>query len=119
MSSLTVPEREALDAMTTPQLAATWCALNRFEKPAELAEHFPANWESLTFPAQRRFIGPYMAGILDLIGLKPCLREWNRTRMTDAEFEQWWSTAQGNPLVAFTARPKAAAKRSQGAGTKG
>lgn len=85
-------EVATLATLTPEQKARAWCAMNSYERPTELAAHWPANWETMTREAKHDFLGPLMFAILDAIGLRACLREWNRDRMTDAEFDTWWQS---------------------------
>lgn len=83
------PGASLLEGIPPAQYAAIWCALNKGELPAAVVVR-PANWESMLPMAQHQFAWPIMAEIMHAIGLKACLREWNRARMTDQEFEAWW-----------------------------
>ncbi len=67
--------------------AEIWCALNRFQWPEELGpkpDGDGAIWER-------------MSEISTRIGMKECLREWNKGWMSDEEFEAWWSKANHSP----------------------
>lgn len=68
------PDARSAGASTIPitaYLAKAWCDLNR-ARYADLGTHVR------------------MAEIEAQIGLKACLREWNRGQMTDMEFDVWW-----------------------------
>lgn len=57
--------------------ARRWCDLNRGERRGMTAEEAWAE----------------MSRITDLIGLKACLKEWNRQRgMSARDFEEWWGS---------------------------
>jgi hypothetical protein len=72
--------------------ARVWCALNRFEWPRELANHKPDQWEII--PESERMKTADGARLWKAANEhtthKECLREWNRDRMDDAQFEEWW-----------------------------
>jgi len=67
-----------LNAQDNKTLASWWSILNRHEWPEGLDE---------LIESQR---WPIMCWIEDKIGRKECLRDWNKERMSDEEFEKWW-----------------------------
>lgn len=67
-------------------LAKWWCLLNRWEWPSEVPDP-----EAKDAPEPQRR-GALMRGVESRIGTKACLREWNRERMSDEEFEEFWRT---------------------------
>ena len=66
------------------KLASWWCAINIFEWPEELAQ-FKDKVEPIEI----------MSFISLTVGYKACLREWNKERMNDEKFEQWWKNKSG------------------------
>lgn len=66
-------------------LASWWSTLNRWEWPDKLLNPEPNEY----IKNGRR--GEIMSFILSKIGLKECLRDWNKDRMTDDHFETWWN----------------------------
>jgi hypothetical protein len=85
---MTDEDLKSLRAAPPLMLAEWWCLLNRWGWPAEgLGEPDDQQYA----PNSRR--GQIMRWIMDKVGHKACLREWNRERMTDAEFDAWWGRA--------------------------
>jgi hypothetical protein len=85
---MTEADRKAVAEAPPLMLAEWWCLLNRFDWPKEglgEAEAVPEPWR----PTPRR--SAIMNGIVDRIGMRECLREWNR--VTEAEFALWWGTS--------------------------
>jgi hypothetical protein len=72
---LTLEETQALSAMPESRLARCWCELNSSRKVPELPN--APTW-------------PVMTWIMNKIGFKACLREWNRDNMDDEQFETFW-----------------------------
>lgn len=68
---------------------AIWCVLNRQEWHPSLKDK-PSNYDTMTRQALHDFRWGIMQEILRVVGLKACLREWNRETMTDDEFEDFW-----------------------------
>lgn len=68
-----------------------WCQLNGWEFPDELIEFKPTNWELLPILEKDKIISPATKYIKDRISEKELLREWNKDRMTDQEFEEFWA----------------------------
>lgn len=85
------PEQALLD-LPMQGRARVWCALNRFEWPVELEQFKPAGWDAMSH--SERLKTPVGVALWRAANehttMKECLREWNRDRMTDAEFEDWW-----------------------------
>jgi hypothetical protein len=78
-------DKAAIEQADTATLAKWWCLLNKFEWPAHgLGTPEPAEYK----PGSRR--GQIMAAIMDRIGLRECLREWNAETMPGEAFDQWW-----------------------------
>lgn len=74
--------------------ARVWCALNRFEWPKELEPLKPEGWDMMQ-PIERMNSPEGVAlwrAANEHTTHKECLREWNRERMTDVEFELWWAS---------------------------
>lgn len=67
-------------------LAKWWCQLNSWEWPDQIPDPEPEEKER---PNRR---GTIMDEICARIGIKACLREWNRERMSEEEFEEFWKT---------------------------
>lgn len=86
MSTLERQDADAIAQADTKTLARWWCLLNRFEWPTEgLGAPEPQEYKK----GSRR--GQIMNAIMDRIGLKECLREWNADSMPGEAFDQWWS----------------------------
>lgn len=64
--------------------AELWCALNRGEWQPELGPEPDDHRE------RHKIIWPRMVQIMGRIGIKECLREWNREEMPGAVFDEWW-----------------------------
>lgn len=79
-----------LEGVPENQLAAIWCRLNCHERDDRI-KPWPANWDEMTGEARQKFIWPIMCEIMKKIGLKECLREWNKERMPGKEFDDWWA----------------------------
>lgn len=75
------PDARSAGASASERLAEEWCDLNR-ARNADRGVHLR------------------MAEIEESIGIRACLREWNRGAMTDADFEAWWRR-RGKGLVAL------------------
>jgi len=75
---------EILEATTKSVLASWWSQLNRFEWPDDLPNPEPSEY----IRNGRR--SEIMRWISERIGVKECLRDWNKKGMTDEEFEAWW-----------------------------
>ena len=77
-----------LGNFTHAELARFWCRLNSFDWPKQLGDK-PAGYGDHDDDKSGIAI---MNEIQTIIGIKECLREWNKTRMTDEQFESWWDT---------------------------
>ena len=71
-------------------LAVWWCQLNRFESPAELAFE---NADPQDDGGERWTV---MSWIGEAVGYRELLREWNRDRMNDEEFNDFWRAGEGH-----------------------
>lgn len=65
-------------------LGKWWVLLNRWDWPEELPDPEPSEY----VPGGRR--SELMGWITDAIGLRACLREWNRDCMSEDEFNDFW-----------------------------
>lgn len=65
-------------------LARIWCSLNNYEWPEALGPKPPS------YTKDDRTWWPVMKAIETTIGLKECLREWNKDNKPGDEFDQWW-----------------------------
>ena len=87
MHAITEEDRKALESAPCLMLAEWWCLLNKFEWPGEgmgEPDPIPAPWRVDT----RR--NAVMSWISSRIGLRECLREWNREAMPGELFDEWW-----------------------------
>ena len=75
---------DALSQITDAEAATWWCALNRWEWPANLPNPEPVS----NGKNPRR--SALMHAIHSRIGLKECLREWNKDGMPGKQFDVWW-----------------------------
>ena len=73
--TLTLDENKLLSEANPQQLAEYWCTLNRKERVVGLRAE---PWDA-------------MCWIMNKIGLKACLREWNKDTMDDEQFESFWN----------------------------
>lgn len=73
-----------LEAAPPAILAQWWCDLNRWRWPSDLADEEPKEH----IPGGRRT--QIMNWINEKIGMKECLRYWNRETMPGAEFDRWY-----------------------------
>jgi hypothetical protein len=78
-----------LEGIPREKYAEVWCKLNNGE-PHELVQGWPANFDTMTRSAKQAFIWPVMSEILNEIGYKECLREWNKDTLPGKEFDEWW-----------------------------
>lgn len=86
MSRLEQHDADAIAQADTKTLARWWCLLNRFDWPMDgLGAPEPPEYT----PGGRR--GQIMGAIMDRIGPKECLREWNADSMPGEAFDQWWN----------------------------
>lgn len=84
-TAITDDDRKAIAAASDQTLAVWWCTLNRWEWPSNgLGEPESPKYQ------RRSRRGYIMDAIQARIGARACLREWNRKRMTDQEFDEWW-----------------------------
>ena len=74
----------ALSQQDAPTLAKWWCSLNSWSWPDELAK--PAD-PDVRLDSRRSRI---MRWIEEAIGMRECLREWNRDTMQAEEFNDFW-----------------------------
>lgn len=75
-----------LKQFTAKQLAEFWCSLNSFEWPPELGDK-PAGYGDRDDDKS----GIKIMGLIEReLGIKECLREWNKDRMDNDQFEAWW-----------------------------
>jgi len=75
---------ELLQQTDHATLARWWCVLNGWGWPKELPGR-----ESPDVPGHPRR-NEIMREIAGIIGMKECLREWNKDTMTPERFEDWW-----------------------------
>lgn len=75
-----------LDEFDDKRLAEMWCELNRWGWPKEISNPELKSLEEHGNPRRATL----MNDIRHKIGIEACLREWNRDRMTDDEFNAWW-----------------------------
>lgn len=74
-----------LEQQDNRRLAKWWCELNRWNWPEQIPdEEGPKDHKD-----DRR--SAIMGWIKDRIGLKECLREWNREYLLGKYFDEWWS----------------------------
>lgn len=85
-SSLTENDIALLESQDAKVLAEWWAALNRFEWPTEIP-----NEESTEVDVSESRRSTIMGWVQTKIGIKECLRAWNCERMSDEEFEVWWT----------------------------
>ena len=78
--------------------ARIWCALNKHEWPKELDSVKPSNWSELPHAEKQRISWELMCEAEDAIGIKECLREWNRETIPGEQFDAWWSNGR-RPLA--------------------
>lgn len=76
-------DEKAIAGQPDEALAIWWCQLNRFDWPDGLPDPIVGRKSS-----RRR--GQIMKKIMNTIGHKACLREWNKDSMTPEEFEEWY-----------------------------
>jgi hypothetical protein len=92
--SLSDADRRAIYTAPPLMLAEWWAALNRWDWPVEgLGEPEPP----ARSPGGRR--SEIMREIIDRIGLKECLREWNRKHLPGNEFDAWWDSRERMELL--------------------
>lgn len=84
MSELSKLDTHVLEKQSSSELAKWWTQLNTYEWPAEMPRPEPEKWVK----NGRR--GIIMSWISEKITHKECLRYWNRERMSDSEFDEWY-----------------------------
>lgn len=83
---------DAAYGMSERHRAEAWCDMNRWKWPALLRRHKPAEWDTLGERERMKLPAAItLWNLLSEVPLKTRLREWNRERMNDAEFEAFWS----------------------------
>lgn len=89
--ALTAADIAALEAQTPEELARGWKTLNSWgwptwlpDGPKDFGDAMQRERQSAAGAPNRGWAA--MTWIMDKIGLRACLREWNRERMTDEEF---------------------------------
>lgn len=88
MTSMTAEDRKAVADAPDRMLAEWWCLLNKWQWPRDgLGQPDP---ETHPWTANTRR-GEIMAAIVERIGMRECLREWNAGTMARAEFDAWWA----------------------------
>ena len=76
---------------TVQEKASVWCDLNSSTFPEKLS-HLKTVYDGLpNHTSKHEYVWSFMSRICDQIGMKECLREWNKNRMTNEEFETWWA----------------------------
>lgn len=78
-----------LEAATDETLAQWWSEMNAYGWPGAFADPEPEKH----IPGGRRTA--IMCWIMDKIGLKECLRYWNRESMTSEVFDSWYDDGLG------------------------
>lgn len=73
-----------LNVATDKTLAEWWCLLNRYEWPEKIPNPTPRD---AAIPNRR---GALMNEIVSRIGMKECLREWNKDSMPGEQFDEWY-----------------------------
>lgn len=82
---ITEADKRILIAQDDHTLAEWCCTLNSFGWPAELPNPDPPEYHV----GSRR--GKIIDWISGMVGERLILRVWNKDRMTDAEFEDFWA----------------------------
>lgn len=77
-----------LEGFTDDQLADFWCILNRWEWPKEIPNPEPVLDPIMKCSTPRRDV--FMREIESIVGHKLCSKRWNKDRMNDEEFEDFW-----------------------------
>lgn len=78
-----------LAKLSNTKRAKVWCALNGYNIPEGIEP--PHFWHiGGTNVRKRKVTKPLMDAIEQQIGLKDCLREWNKDAMTREEFDAYW-----------------------------
>jgi len=77
----------------TKKLAKWWCKFNVFEWPPDFPQPKPSNWDNADTDTRFRIMATMkiMNKIQIEIGLKECLREWNKTGLPGEKFDEWWN----------------------------
>ena len=69
---------EALEQADNKTLATWWCVLNRHQWPDALPKNDERRWD-------------IMSWIMQHIGIKECLREWNKDDLPGEHFDNWYN----------------------------
>lgn len=80
------------------ELAEIWCHFNSWDFSPLLEEYKPHNWHVLPREEKMKYVSPICSFINDKVPLKELLREWNKNRMTDSEFDEWWD-GENRPTI--------------------
>jgi hypothetical protein len=70
--------------------ARIWCSLNRSEWPEEFINIERPVFENMASEFKQRFIWELMSEAMDSIGIKECLREWNKETLPGESFDEWY-----------------------------
>jgi len=80
--------------------AKMWCDFNTWNFPEEIIHVKPIWWldnnDALLLEKKSMFISMPMITIESRVGHKACLRQWNIDRMSDEEFEEFWTKNYAN-----------------------
>lgn len=80
----------AVQAADNGAKARIWCAFNRHDWPEELAAFKPADFDEMKPEARHKLAWRLMCEASDAIGMRECLREWNRDSMPGEQFDEWY-----------------------------
>lgn len=72
------------------KLAEFWCYFNVYKYPPELDQFKPINWDLLPIQIKHSINKLFIDYITNRVSEKELLREWNKERMNDIEFDIWW-----------------------------
>ena len=85
---------EAIKSASPESKEKIWCALNKSKWPVEMEKLKPENFETLGDPDRHNLIWRLMSEVSDAIGMKECLREWNRDDLPGDQFDEWWNKSK-------------------------
>ena len=85
MNDINIETVKVLESASNATLASWWSDLNRYKWPESIPD---------PMTEKEREIGPnrgwqIMSWISDKISMKECLRDWNKDRMNNEEFDKW------------------------------
>jgi len=77
-----------------------WCNLNRYHLPPELSSLFP-EYESFPQYIKLDISMIIMAKINESVGIRECLREWNKDSLPGKAFDDWYDNCEAARYLTY------------------